>query len=127
MWTACPSSPAAKTEKTESEQASCSKQKLVEFMISKLNILKPLKGESRGKVLVQFTIAPRRFNAGCRNTAGHRLWLRRSCFIGGNHNANWTPAMKDGKPVALKMTFLFYFQPAKRNGSTGEDKEEGSK
>ncbi|MCB0616134.1 MAG: TonB family protein [Phaeodactylibacter sp.] len=113
------------TEKTESEQASCSKQKLVEFMISKLEYPEAAKkAEVEGKVLVQFTIAQDGAVQDAEVLQGIGYGCDEAALAVVTTMPNWTPAMKDGKPVALKMTLPFTFSLPKGTAQLGEDKEE---
>ena len=113
------------TKETESEQASCSKQKLVEFMISKLEYPETAKkAEVEGKVLVQFTIAPNGAVQDAEVLQGIGHGCDEAALAVVTTMPNWTPAMKDGKPVALKMTLPFTFSLPKGTAQLGEDKEE---
>ncbi|MCB0597686.1 MAG: TonB family protein, partial [Phaeodactylibacter sp.] len=113
------------TEKTESEQASCSKQKLVEFMIDNLKYPEAAqKAKVEGKVLVQFTIARDGSVQEAEVLQGIGYGCDEAALAVVNAMPSWTPAIKDGKPVSLQMTLPFTFSLPKGTAQLGEDKEE---
>lgn len=113
------------TEKTESEQGACSKKKLMEFMIANLKYPEAAqKAEVEGKVLVQYTIARDGSVQDAEVLQGIGYGCDEAALAVVKAMPNWTPAVKDSKPVSLQMTLPFTFSLSKGTAQPGEDKEE---
>ncbi len=110
---------------TEKAQDECTKQKLVEFMSSKLKYPEEAKkAKVEGMVVVQFTVAKdgsvqdatvvKSIGSGCDEAALAVV----------NAMPRWSPAMKDGQPVSMQMSLPFSFKLPGGQAQVGQDNEE---
>ncbi|MCB9290851.1 MAG: TonB family protein [Lewinellaceae bacterium] len=110
---------------TEESQAECTKEKLVEFMIGNLKYPEEAKkANAEGLVVVQFTVAKDGSvqDAKVMKSVGHGCDEAALAVV--NAMPNWTPAMKDGEPVAMQMSLPFSFKLPQGQAQVGRENEE---
>ncbi|MCB9297944.1 MAG: TonB family protein [Lewinellaceae bacterium] len=112
-------------EETEEAQGACTKKKLVEFMINNLKYPEAARAAKvEGNVLVQFTIAKDGAVQGAEVLKGIGYGCDEAALAVVQAMPDWTPAMKNGEPVALKMTLPFTFSLPREKAQVGESQEE---
>ncbi|MCB0547302.1 MAG: TonB family protein [Phaeodactylibacter sp.] len=110
---------------TEKAQEECTKQKLVEFMSSKLKYPEEAKAaNAEGLVVVQFTVAKDGSvqDAKVVKSVGHGCDEAALAVV--NAMPDWTPAMKDGQPVSMQMSLPFSFKLPSGQAQVGQENEE---
>lgn len=106
-------------------QYDCTQKKVVEFVTSKLKYPEEArKAKVEGRVIVQYTIAKDGSVENAQVVKGIGYGCDEAALAVVNAMPKWTPAMKDGEPVALQMTLPFTFSLPQEETQAAEGYEE---
>jgi len=98
------------TLETEDDQKACTKQKLMAFMSEKLVYPEAAKAAKKeGTVLVKFTVNAEGLVKNVRVVGSAGYGMDKAAMDVVNAMPRWTPAQKDGKPVATELSLPFNF------------------